>query len=248
MTEQVRALLRAVEEADQRSQSDASSYKRMLEDAVLSLAAIDAALGIDPDEAGGAEPILEAITTLKKQAAVAAAALPYELKGIPEAIREGSGFWRTCTGCYESEDGHPVGHYPHSKILGCALGGGCSECGGIGAVWDTTDYAAMADEGWAQMQREQAEKGRAERVAAGWLPITAPGQVAVGDKLKFTIGETEYRETVKQILDPGTDKEELIYNKRRNYYLITSMAIANKGSQKNVRVLAIAKPARQEEK
>ncbi|MEO0698478.1 MAG: hypothetical protein AAFY81_02035, partial [Pseudomonadota bacterium] len=72
-------------------------------------------------------------------------ALPEELRGIPEAIREGGGFWRTCTGCYESEDGHPVGHYPHSNVLDCALGGGCSECGGIGAVWDNTDYSAMVD-------------------------------------------------------------------------------------------------------
>jgi hypothetical protein len=227
---------------------EAANYKRMFEDAVSSLAAVDAALGIDADESGGAAPILEAIAVLKKQAAVATAALPDELKGIPEAILEGSGSWRTCTGCHETEDGHPVGHYPHSKVLDCALGGGCAECGGIGAVWDTTDYAAMADEGWAQMQREQAAQERAERVSGGWLPITAPGQVAVGDKLKFTIGEAEYRETVKQNLDPGTDKEELIYNKRRNYYLITSMAIANKGSQKNVRVLAVAAPAHQEGK
>ena len=195
MTEQVRALLRAVEAADGREK---------------------------------------------------AAAIPDELAGVPEALKEGGGFWCTCTGCYESEDGHPVGYYPHSKILGCALGGGCSECGGIGAVWDTTDYAAMADAGWAEMQREQAAQERAERVAAGWLPITAPGQVAVGDKVRFTIGDAEYHETVKQILDPGTDKEELIYNKRRNYYLITSMAIANKGSQKNVMVLAVASPAQME--
>lgn len=44
---------------------EAASYKRMFEDAVRSLAAIDEALGIDPDEAGGAEPILQAIEELK---------------------------------------------------------------------------------------------------------------------------------------------------------------------------------------
>lgn len=48
---------------------EAASYKRMFEDAVRSLAAIDEALGIDPDESGGAAPILEAIAALKKQAA-----------------------------------------------------------------------------------------------------------------------------------------------------------------------------------
>ena len=73
--------------------------------------------------------------------------------------------------------------------------------------------------------------------AEGWQPITTPGQVSVGDKLRFTIGDEEYRETVKDLIEPGTDKEEIIYNIRRNYYLITSMAIANMGSQKNVRFL-----------
>ncbi|MGU2419442.1 AAA family ATPase [Burkholderia cenocepacia] len=33
--------------------------------------------------------------------------------------------------------------YPYSAILKCDLGAGCSECGGIGAVWDNTDYTAM---------------------------------------------------------------------------------------------------------
>ncbi|PZX29423.1 hypothetical protein C7416_104428 [Cupriavidus phytorum] len=68
----------------------------------------------------------------------------------------------------------------------------------------------------------------------GWQPITAPGQVSIGDKLKFTIGDKQYTETVKDVLDPGTDREEIIYNMRRNYYLITSMCMQNKGSQKNV--------------
>lgn len=40
-------------------------YKRMFEDAACSLAAIDKELGIDPGEAGGAAPIIEAIRALK---------------------------------------------------------------------------------------------------------------------------------------------------------------------------------------
>lgn len=71
------------------------------------------------------------------------------LQGLARAVGEISpddGRWVSCTGCYETEDGHPVGDYPHSPILGCALGGGCVECGGIGAVWDTTDYASFAEE------------------------------------------------------------------------------------------------------
>ncbi|MES2845625.1 MAG: hypothetical protein V4747_11400 [Pseudomonadota bacterium] len=54
-----------------------------------------------------------------------------------------SGFWRSCTGCHETEDGHDVGHYPYSRALKCKLGGGCSECGGLGAVWDNLDYSLV---------------------------------------------------------------------------------------------------------
>ena len=50
--------------------------------------------------------------------------------------------WRPCTGCYESEDGYPLGDYPHSKTFGCLVGAGCSECGGLGVVWE---YYSKAD-------------------------------------------------------------------------------------------------------
>ncbi|MFL9904535.1 hypothetical protein PQR71_41485 [Paraburkholderia fungorum] len=70
-------------------------------------------------------------------------AVPVELSGVAETLANGNGFWRSCSGCHETEDGYPIGDYPYSDILKCDLGGGCSECGGIGAVWDDTDYEAM---------------------------------------------------------------------------------------------------------
>ena len=45
--------------------TDAASYKRMFKSAAHALALINAALDIDPDDAGGAGPILEAIEKLK---------------------------------------------------------------------------------------------------------------------------------------------------------------------------------------
>jgi hypothetical protein len=69
--------------------------------------------------------------------------LAIELVGVREAMAEGGGFWSSCSGCYDTEDGHPTGPYSYSRVFGCALGSGCSECGGIGAVWDNTDYEAM---------------------------------------------------------------------------------------------------------
>lgn len=72
----------------------------------------------------------------------AAPAIPMELRCVQETVKEGGGFWRSCTGCHELNEGHDTG--PFSEIFGCALGNGCSECGGIGAVWDDTDYEDMA--------------------------------------------------------------------------------------------------------
>ncbi|RWA55326.1 hypothetical protein AU476_07400 [Cupriavidus sp. UYMSc13B] len=80
---------------------------------------------------------------------LAAPAIPVELRGIAEAIKEGNargkGSWVTCTGCYDTEDGRSTQKYAHSDVFGCDLGCGCQECGGIGAVWDDTDYAEMAE-------------------------------------------------------------------------------------------------------
>lgn len=73
----------------------------------------------------------------------ATVAQPVELRGVAETLGNGGGFWRSCSGCHELNEGHATG--PYSAVLKCHLGGGCSECGGIGAIWDTTDYADMAD-------------------------------------------------------------------------------------------------------
>jgi hypothetical protein len=62
---------------------------------------------------------------------------------ISRQVGEGHGAWRSCSGCHELNEGHDTG--PYSSTFRCALGRGCSECGGIGAVWDTTDYQALAD-------------------------------------------------------------------------------------------------------
>lgn len=66
-------------------------------------------------------------------------------EAVAEQISEGYGFWRACSGCQESSDGCvPAKDYPHSDIFQCPPGGGCSECGGIGVVWDDYDYDADA--------------------------------------------------------------------------------------------------------
>lgn len=66
-----------------------------------------------------------------------------EKHDVAEIIKEGRGFWKPCNGCHESNEGYHTG--PHHPVLQCAVGLGCHECGGIGAVWDTTDYADMGE-------------------------------------------------------------------------------------------------------
>lgn len=68
-----------------------------------------------------------------------------------------------------------------------------------------------------------------------WKPLTNYGQVKVGDRIMFELCGTTVKRTIGEILFGGTDKEEMIYDRGRNYYIITSMALKGEGSQKNVR-------------
>jgi len=101
-----------------------------------------------------------------------------ELDGVGEALAYGKGIWRTCTGCHESNEGYPTG--PYSDTLKCHLGGGCFECGGIGAVWDMTDYedmgnflalsAQVQDVAWSPAIKAIAAERRRQVESEGWTP------------------------------------------------------------------------------
>lgn len=69
-----------------------------------------------------------------------------------------------------------------------------------------------------------------------WEPLSAAGQIRVGDKIRFELSGDTVTRRVKKIIAPGTESEEIIYSEKNNFYLITSMALAGKSSQKNVRV------------
>ncbi|MEJ7807052.1 MAG: hypothetical protein WKG03_14155 [Telluria sp.] len=76
-----------------------------------------------------------------------------------------------------------------------------------------------------------------------WNPVTAAGQVRVGDKVRFKIGDNAYNQGAKLILHAGTDKEEVIYDKGRNFYFITSMVLSGGSNHKGVEFLATTKAA-----
>lgn len=62
---------------------------------------------------------------------------------VTDANDDNRGFWRSCSGCHELNEGIPTG--PYHPGLKCYIGLGCHECGGIGAIWDTTDYTNMGE-------------------------------------------------------------------------------------------------------
>lgn len=121
----------------------------------------DLGVACDPydhmDHIAAAIAEIERLTAELEQAEAGA----MELDSVAEVIEQTGGWWSTCSGCFDSVDGHPTGPYSHSKIFGCAMGAGCDECGGIGVTWtpgsagfdlDDTDEAKAAPvavpDGW----------------------------------------------------------------------------------------------------
>lgn len=65
---------------------------------------------------------------------------------IAEVVSESGGYWQACSGCQESNEGSvSTDLYPFSTVFQCQPGGGCSECGGLGVVWDNTDWSDYAE-------------------------------------------------------------------------------------------------------
>ncbi|WP_426237504.1 hypothetical protein [Pseudomonas sp. TWP3-2] len=74
--------------------------------------------------------------------------------------------------------------------------------------------------------------------AGGWRALSGPGQVQPGDHLSFTVGGKPLCVKAREVLFAGTDREEVVYNRRRNHYFITAMALAGNSSHKDVLVRA----------
>ncbi|HID8536575.1 TPA: hypothetical protein ACXIMI_001697 [Stenotrophomonas maltophilia] len=133
---------------------------------------------------------------------------PVELLCVAQTLANGAGQWRTCTGCHESSEGMPTG--PYSSIMQCYLGNGCDECGGIGAIWDTTDYQQMADEMSESLAASPAQSVELSpdftdtaRAAIAWvLWHHQGGSSPVGQPLRFSLGMGQHdRMTDQQIAE-----------------------------------------------
>ena len=96
--------------------------------------------------------------------------------------------------------------------------------------------AAMTVSAWA-MRNNLRNWSIADIGPVAWVPLTLPGMVKQGDFIRFDLSGKQLIKRVKEVLNPGTEKEEIIYNRKRNYYLITSMAINGLSYQKNCWVM-----------
>lgn len=63
-----------------------------------------------------------------------------------------------------------------------------------------------------------------------WSALTGAGQVEPGDWLEFQVGDSTISCAAVEILFAGTEKEEIVYNRKRNHYFITSMAVGGTSS------------------
>lgn len=73
-----------------------------------------------------------------------------------------------------------------------------------------------------------------------WLPLSAPGQIQEGDWLCFTVSGSFICAQARLIIYPGTDKEEIVYNRKKNHYFCTDMAISGTSNHKGVLVARAA--------
>lgn len=71
---------------------------------------------------------------------------------------------------------------------------------------------------------------------SGWVPLVGAGQINPGDYLSFTLSGKPVCVKAQQVLATGTDREEVIYNRKRNHYFITAMALDGTSSHKDVYV------------
>lgn len=89
-------------------------------------------------------------------------------ESITRQLGEGGGMWAPCSGCHESVDGYSVS--PIDPVFKCYLGSGCHECGGIGAIWDTTDYDHMA-RSIMEADAKSAAPGGGRHAQSPWQPV-----------------------------------------------------------------------------
>lgn len=120
----------------------------------------------------------------------------------------------------------------------CAWIGDYAACGGGKAVFDR-ELAAKITDRMCQITAVYSHPLAAGRGA--WQPLAAPGQIQVGDWVSATVAGSFICARAQLVIEPGTAREEIVYNRKKNHYFVTSMAVDGTSSHKGV-LVAKAKP------
>ena len=68
--------------------------------------------------------------------------------------------------------------------------------------------------------------------------LTNSGQIQPGDTIHCEFKGKSQKYRAKEVLNAGTDQEEILLNKKKNLYFITSMAVEGTSWAKNVRFVS----------
>lgn len=102
------------------------------------------------------------------------------------------------------------------------------------AMWKAAHDSMESDGDLALALQEALNAAPQSRQTDRWQIVTKPGQIEVGDWLSFTVAGCLICAKARDVLNPGTDREEVIYNRARNYYFITRMAADGTSTHKGV--------------
>lgn len=73
-----------------------------------------------------------------------------------------------------------------------------------------------------------------EAPMASWEAMTRPGQIKKGDRLRLGMNDKTLTVTALEILNPGQPTEEIVYNRKRNFFFIVSKVLEGSSYVKTV--------------
>lgn len=74
------------------------------------------------------------------------------------------------------------------------------------------------------------------KVTEKWVPLNRAGQIQAGDSFHCMMAGKFICAKAKLVLNSGTAREEIVYNRKKNHYFITSMVLDGTSSHKDVMV------------
>ncbi len=77
---------------------------------------------------------------------------------------------------------------------------------------------------------------QAAAIPESWR-LTKAGQIKVGDVISMVMAGRRICTSAKEVLNAGTDREEVIYNRKKNHYFITSMVLNGTSNHKEVFII-----------